>query len=245
MEENITPPAPKTKTFIQRITGIFFEPKSTFEALDEKPDIVTAILILLIASFIGFSGAMILGFRNPDAIAKMKDVHDEKAMAIAKFAVPIVGGIFAMIFAVAMLLFKAVIIHVLVPFLDGKSTYKKLVTVLGYASAPLIPFSILLLSYALLNPNTYLPLTASLSLIFTPDKVGVVWSSLCGQIDLFIIWSLFLSIQGLCVIYKFSWKKSAAIILTLWLIGVSIQTGSVILSQHLFPKTEQTQTKED
>lgn len=245
MEENITPPAPKTKTFIQRITGIFFEPKSTFEALDEKPDIVTAIVILLIASFIGFSGMMILGFRNPDTIAKMNTIHDEKAMTIAKYAVPIVGGIFAMIFAIAMLLFKAAIIHVLVPFLDGKSTYKKLVTVLGYACAPLIPFSILLLVYALLNPNTYTPLTASLSLFFTPDKVGMVWSSLCGQVDLFAFCSLFLSIQGLCVIYKFTWKKSAAIILTLWLIAVCLQTGSVMVSQHFFPKEQQTQTKDD
>ncbi len=258
MEENVTPSLRKTKSlpkecwdksFFQRITGIFFEPTSVFQSLDEKPDIVTAIAIALLATLIGFIGSgLIWGIiwgHNLSSQALEQMSTFEKVIIFAKYAHPFIGGIYVMIFAIAALLIKAVLIHVLVPFLDGKSTYTKVVSVLGYASAPLILFSILLLVYALLNPNAYPPLTASLSLFFTPDKVGPVWSSLYSQIDLFVLWSLFLSIQGLSVIYKFTWKKSAAIILLLWILSISIQTGGVLIAHRFFSEEQPAQTKDD
>ncbi len=242
MEENITPPVRITKSFFQRITGIFFEPTSVFQALDEKPDLITAIIIVAIATLIMSIGGVMLGFRNPETIEKFSKLPENTVM-MAKYATPIIGGIFAIIFAIGLLLMKAGIIHVIVPFLDGKSTYKKLVTVLGYSYAPMILFSILLITSAILNQDSFTPFTASLGLYFTSDKSGPVINALCSQIDVFSLWSLFLSIQGLSVIYKFNWKKSAAIVLVFWLIGVSLIVGGVMTKEHFFP-TQQTQTQQ-
>ncbi|MEM8858023.1 MAG: Yip1 family protein [Chloroflexota bacterium] len=71
---------------------------------------------------------------------------------------------------------------------------------------------------------------------FVPPSAGeLALFSLAGFLDVFVIWRLLLMILGVMIVAKLNWKKSAAIILIPWLIGVGIAVGSAsLVSQFTF-----------
>jgi hypothetical protein len=242
MEEIKSPISVGKNSLLSRITGIFYEPTSVFKSLDEKPDLIGAILIPVIAFLITSVTGVLLTFRNPEFLDKLTKMP-EQAATITKYGGPVIGGLFGVIGGLILFFIYAGIIHVIAPFLDGKSSFKKLIAVLGYSNAPIILFGLLMLLFALLNTSSYTPFTASLGLVLTKEKVGLTMNALYSHIDLFAFWSLFLSIIGMAIIYKFSWKKAATIVLTLWLIGLGIQVGITKVMEPFIKQSEQSQDK--
>jgi hypothetical protein len=226
------------KNYLQRVIGIFSSPKSVFEYIDEKPDMILSLLIPVVATILIAIAAITVSFRSPQYLEAMKKMPESMSTAM-KYGAPIIGGIFGIVFVIIILLIQAGIIHVIAPFLNGKGSYKKVVCVLGYSSAPLLIFGVLSLIYMFLNPNDYIPFTASLGMIFTIEKVGLFWNKLYSSFDLFHFWSLGLTILGISVVYKFSWKKAAAIILVMWLIGVGLGLGMVKVFEPFYNKAQQ------
>ncbi len=65
---------------------------------------------------------------------------------------------------------------------------------------------------------------------FTPPSGGeLALFALAGSLDIFSIWRLLLLILGVMIIAKLNWKKSAAIILIPWALGIAISVGSTAL----------------
>ena len=240
MEDINTQSEQPKKSVMSRLSGIFFEPGSIYKYLDQKPDLSTALIITILAAMITSIAGVILQFRNPEFIANMNKMPEQTA-AVMKYGAPIIGAVFGVIFGLIMFFIYAGIIHVIAPFLDGKSTFKKLIVVLGYANAPMILFAVLMLVFALINTNSHTPFTASLGLILTREKVGITMNAFYSKIDLFAFWSMFLSILGLSAIYKFGWKKATAIVVILWMIGLGIQVGITKAMEPLIKQSQQNQ----
>jgi hypothetical protein len=232
------------KNYLQRVIGIFSSPKSVFQYIDEKPDLVLSLLIPVIATILVSIASITISFRSPQYLEAMKKMPESMSTAM-KYGAPIIGGIFGIVFMLIIILIKAGIIHVIAPFLNGKGSFKKVVCVLGYSSAPLLIFGVLSIIYMFLNPNDYIPFTASLGMIYTVEKVGIFWYSLYSSLDLFAFWSLGLSIAGVGIVYKFSWKKAAVIILAMWLIGVGLGLGMVKVFEPFYNKSQQQQGQTD
>ena len=69
---------------------------------------------------------------------------------------------------------------------------------------------------------------------FVPPSGGeLALFALAGYLDVFVIWRLLLMILGVMIIAKLNWKKSAAIILIPWLIGVGIAVGAASLVSQI------------
>ncbi len=225
------------KNWLGRITGVFYEPAETFRQLDEKPDLITALLIPLVVTLISGSAGIILSFRNPEFMDKMSQMPDKANPQIFMWVGAIVGIIFALIWCLGSILLKSGIIHVIAPFMNGKGNYKNLLTVIGYAYVPYLIFSLLFSAYVILNPSSFTPLMANLSILVKKDEVSPLIFSLLSQFDVFVFWMLFLCITGVSVVYKFSRKKAAIIILGLWLVTatISVIVGGIV-GPKLFPK---------
>lgn len=231
------------KSYLQRVFGMFTNPKSVFEYINEKPDLILSLLIPVIATILIMISGAIIGFRSPEALERMKNFSESTSMMV-KYGATIVMSIFAVIFAVIFILIQAGIIHVIAPFLNGKGNFKSLVCVLAYSSAPMLIFGLISLAYIFLNPNVYIPFTASLGMIYTAEKVGFMWNAFYQNFDLFRFWSMGLTIVGVTIVYKFNWKKSAAIILVMWLIGMGLGLGIVKFTEPFRDKAQQTQTED-
>ena len=231
------------KSYFQRVLGMFTSPGETFKYLDEKPDLIAALSVPVIGTILVAVASTIIGIRSPQFEESMKQMP-ESMSTVMKYGAPIIGAIFGVIFVLIVLLIKAGIVHVIAPFLNGKASFKKLVCILGYSTAPGLIFGVLAVLYIFLNPNDYIPFTASLGMVLTQAKVGLFWYSLCTNIDLFAFWSLGLTIIGVAIIYKFSWKKAVAILLSLWLIGVGLQLGLVKVFEPFYNKAQQAQEED-
>jgi hypothetical protein len=232
------------KNYLQRVFGIFTSPRSVFEYIDEKPDMILSLLIPVIVTILVAIAAITMGFRSPEALERMKNMSESMSM-FTKYGAPIILAIFGTVFVLIIILIKAGIIHVIAPFLNGKGEFKKVVCVLGYSLVPALIFGVLSVIYMLLNPNDYIPFTASLGMIYTAEKSGYLWNAFYQNFDLFQFWSMGLTILGVSIVYKFSWKKAAAIILVMWLIGVGLGLGvGKVFEPFLNKSKQQSQTSD-
>lgn len=69
---------------------------------------------------------------------------------------------------------------------------------------------------------------------FVPPSGGeLALFALAGYLDIFVIWRLLLMILGVMIVAKLNWKKSAAIILIPWLIGVGVAVGAASLVSQI------------
>jgi hypothetical protein len=232
------------KNWLQRVTGILFEPEEIFKALNRKPDIITALLIPILSALFGGIAGIMLTYRTPDFIEKMNQLPDKGNPQTILLAGLIIGIIFALIFSLGALLLKSGIIHVFAPFLNGKGDYKSLLSILGYSCFPSLVFSFLLFIYVLSNPNVATPLLANLSMLVKQDEVSPLLFSFLSIFDLFSFWGLFLSVSGVSVVYKMTKAKAAIIIFSIWLISsmaIVIYTG--VVSPKMFPKANQQTTE--
>jgi len=230
------------KSYLQRVFGMFTEPREVFQYIDEKPGIILALLIPVLATVMISVAAIVQNFRNPQYLETMKKMP-ETMSNVMKYGASVIGAIFGVVFVLIILLVQAGIIHVIAPFLNGKGSFKKLLCVLGYSSVPSLILGILSLIYIAINQNDYIPFSASLGLFFTQEKVGLYWHALSQSIDIISFWSMGLVILGVSIIYKFSWKKAAVIILAFWLLGVGLGLGVIKAFEPFYKNAQQQQVE--
>jgi len=78
-------------------------------------------------------------------------------------------------------------------------------------------------TYLVISNGTSFGVTTSLAILLPTPQVGeskTLLYRLLSRFDIFTIWTLVLWIIGLAVVYKFSTKKSATMVLTLWAIYI-------------------------
>jgi hypothetical protein len=235
----------------QTLTGIFFEPGRTFDALRSRPRFLAAGLICMIA-FMAFYLTYLqrVGYENqvnaevevaaqkndmpPEQKAAARDIQLKPFVKVIRYLSPPVG--FVIIFA-----FGALIYFLGAMMMGKRISYKQALSVSAYASLPPLVLSMLLnIVILFIRPPTEDAelarglgglVHANLGILSDPTANPVMTTAL-ASIDLFALYGLFLAALGLRKIARMSAGAAWTVVLVIWLIGVLLKVGISLLTKN-------------
>ena len=232
------PAGPEMST-AETITGIFFEPSRTFEALRARPRFLVAGLIMLaLACLVTLILYMRVDMgqymrdrmeRSPRS-AQMTEAQKEMNVRFGK----ILGSI-AVPVAVPILIAGGAALYLLgVMAFGGSITYKKALSVWTYSSLPpsVLGALIAILVLFLKSPDSIDPehmVATNPGSLMNEETSRVVVTAL-SELDLLKFFGLFLAALGLRKVAKLSSGQAWGVVLALWAIGALVRIGLAALS---------------
>lgn len=234
------PPAePPARNTFQRIAGVLFAPADTFRDIARKPDILVPLIIMVVIGFI--CAAILVPRMDFDAMMQeqmaqsgrqMSEADMERASKmgaafgkVMAFASPILGvAVWAIIAGVLLLAHR---------LFGGEGNYKQAFSTTIYAWVPQAISGVVLTIVAAakgeVNPATMQTLVKSSPAFLVEMSDNPVLFSLLSSLDLFTIWTLILLVIGFSTLSRLSRGKSAAIVISLWLVIVVVKLGFAAL----------------
>jgi hypothetical protein len=228
----------------QTLSGIFFEPGRTFEALRARPRFLAATIILVVAflastivffSKVDYDQMVRQAIENSPRADQMSPEQKETAISIQTkpivkyglgYGLPIIG-VFVIVFAGAA-------IYLLGSMAMGKKmSYKQALAVWSYSSLPPTLLAtianIIMLFVRPPDPADAAAargglIHANLGILFDRTAHPVMVSAL-GAIDLFVIYGLVLAAIGLRKTGRLSSGSAWTVVIVVWLIGVVLRVG--------------------
>lgn len=238
MSDPNTPATGAEMSTAETLTGIFFEPSRTFEALRARPRFLVAGLILLVLAII----VTVLLYtrvdmgqymrermeRSPQA-AQLSEEQKDRQVRIGKSF-----GAVAIPLSVPIILAGGAALYLLgVLAFGGSITYKKSLAVWAYSSIPpsvlgaVIAILVLFLKSAdSIDPEHMVATNPAVLLGEDASKILVAFLS---QFDLLRFYGIFLAALGLRKVGKLSSAQAWGVVITLWLIGALLRIGSAAL----------------
>jgi hypothetical protein len=224
-------PGPKPNGF-QRIIGVLISPDETFASIARQPDFLAPLLLIIVLSAVGgFIFAQRVDFTAParEAMEERGNVSEaqmESALRITAtvskviaYGSPLLSVIVLMIVAGVMLLaFR---------MMGAEGTFKQAFSVTLYAWVPLMILNIIVI--AIVASRTGITALDLPTLVMSNPGFLVTMKehpllfALLTSIDIFTIWSMVLFIFGFSYVSKFSKSKSAAIVITVWVLWTCIR----------------------
>jgi len=219
---------------IQRVIGVFFSPRDTFEDIDRKPDWVVplVIILLVVVAFTIITMPITMPERMEMQRQKMEergmtDEQIDNALATGAKVGKVIGPIGAAISTtIALLIFTLILWFVGNIVLGGQTTFKKMFSVYNYSS--LIGMLGLLLTIPLIIQKQTANVHFSLALLLPEDQSKTILYKTLKAFGLFSIWQYVVLAIGFAVIYKFSMKKAG---LTMAILFVLYVIFTVTMSQ--------------
>ena len=216
----------KDMGLIGKIAGIFTSPSEAFESIDQKPSWAGPFIIGLVVFFI--FQFFTLDIQVADRIAMMEargmtaeqlDVVKGQMEGPAKYAGFIVGPIMML---VIWAILSGIYMFVGNTVMGGESKFKNVFAVVAWSSL-IGTISLLLRTFLVISKGTNQGVVTSLAILLPTPGLAEGPSALyrlLNQFDVFTIWSLFVTIIGFSVVFKFTTKKSATFVIVLWAIYV-------------------------
>ena len=222
----------------ETLSGIFFEPGRTFEALRARPRFLVAGLILLIlASLVTLvlytrvdMGQFIRDRieRSPNAAQAteaQKDMQVRFGKMIGAVAIPL---------SVPIAIAAGAALYLLgVMAFGGSITYKKSLSVWAYSWLPpsVLGALIALLVLFLKSPDSIVPerLVATNPGALLSEESSRVLAAFLSQFDLLRFYGLFLAALGLRKIAKLSSGQAWGVVISLWVLGLIFAVASAAL----------------
>ncbi len=220
--------AKKEMGFFEKLAGIFISPRETFEALDRKPTwlipflIVVAVVLVMtvLTRDIGMQD-MLARFEASDMPQEQIDRIVEQSQGPGRYF-QIIG---VPVFMIATwCLFAGILLFTGNTILGGKSTFKKMLSMVSWSSLIGI-VSAAIHTALIVTKGTTQGVTTSLALLLADPEPGAKPSflfRLLSKFDVFTIWEMVLWAIGTSVLYRFSMKKSAGMVAVLWVLWVII-----------------------
>ncbi len=223
--------AKKEMGFFEKLAGIFISPRETFEALDRKPTwlipflIVVAVVLVMtvLTRDIGMQD-MLARFEASDMPQEQIDRIVEQSQGPGRYF-QIIG---VPVFMIATwCLFAGILLFTGNTILGGKSTFKKMLSMVSWSSLIGI-VSAAIHTALIVTKGTTQGVTTSLALLLADPEPGAKPSflfRLLSKFDVFTIWEMVLWAIGTSVLYRFSMKKSAGMVAALWVLWVIISVS--------------------
>ena len=248
--EQQAPEEPARLGPLQRLVGTLFSPGETFEDVNRKPTIIVPIII---AMLVAVASTTFFNWRvNPDwdkiIRAQIKKQVDKSGQSIteeqmqqrvnigktfAKFTpliavvgAPIVYLVFAGIFALGMM------------FIQAKTTFKKVLSVVAWTSAAtgivsmIVTVAVLMVrdpaELRTLDPSQFGSIVPSNVGAFLASDMGAAIRALATSLDVFTIWWLILLSIGFAAIAgskKITSSKTGVMVFGFWAIWVVVKVG--------------------
>lgn len=243
MSETMAPPstsasAESEMSTGETLTGIFFEPSRTYEALRARPRFLVAGVILfviaVVVTVVLYSRVDMAQYirdrieRNPNAAQlsdAQKDMQVQMGKTIGMVAIP--ASVPIIIAAGAALYLLAVMVF------GGSISYKKSLAVWTYSSLPpsVLGALIAILVMFLKSPDSIDPehmVVTNPGALLGEDASKVLVAAL-SQFDLLRFYGLFLAALGLRKIAKLSSGQAWGVVIGLWLIGSIFRIASAAI----------------
>ena len=219
----------------EKIAGIFISPRETFEALDRKPTWLVPFIIIAVMTLGMTLLTRDIGVQDMMAKFQASELPQEQIDKIAAQSQGVGKYIQMVLIPVATLAIWAIFAGILLfcgnTLLGGSAKFKKLFSMMSWSSL-VSCLAIIVNTAIILSKGTTQGVTTSLAVLLPvpglSDKPSIFYR-LLSKFDLFTIWSLVLWTIGLSVIYKFTVKKSAGLVIALWAVWIviSIAFGSL------------------
>lgn len=224
-------PGPEPGGF-QRIVGALISPDETFASIARRPDFLAPLLLILILAVIGgVLFAQRVDFVTPAREAmeergNMSDAQIESAMKMTASISKVIAYVSPLIALIALAIVAAVYLGAF-RAMGGEGTFKQAWSITLYAWMPLTILNIIVLVIVAMKTGitgTDLPtLVMSNPAFLVTMKEHPLLFALLANIDIFTIWTLVLMIFGFSYMAKFTKPKSAAIVITVWVLWTCIR----------------------
>lgn len=235
LEEAAIPPDEEpSKNAIQRIVGVLFSPKSTFEDINRKPDwlipLILIVLVTLAATYVFMAHADMLELIRAQLEKSGRPVPSDDALAgSAKYAV-VFSYISIIVFVpVGMLVVGGVLFMIFSFIMGAETTYKKMFGVTVYASITgivrtLIAIPILFSKQPSEFGNPADVVQSNLAFLFDPAQKAL--HALGKSLDIFTVWYIVVLAIGVSAISKgISQSKALVTLLILWALVICAVVG--------------------
>jgi len=227
----------------QKVWGIFFDPRRTFSSLSEKPTWILPVIVLIVIAMI--SSVLVTPFRMQEAIEKIdqnprltaeqreriiEDMQERQAkpwMKLISYGIgPIVAIFFIVLVVSAALYFGGNVL------LGGDSSFKQIFSVYSWSSLVSIPALIVKAPLMLVKNSTHVH--TSLAALMPSGSDESIFFKILTHTDIFTIWEIWLISIGLAIVYKFSTKKSAGMVIAWYVFYVVVSVGFSVLTKGRF-----------
>lgn len=234
----------------QTLTGIFFEPGRTFEALRARPRFLVAGLVC-VAAFMAFYLAYLqrVGYENQvnaeievraqktdmaeEQKSQMRDIQLRPFVKAIRYVTPPLG--FVIVFA-----FSGLVYFLGAMVMGKRISYKQALSITTYSSLPPLLLGMLLnLVILFIRPPTEDAelarglgglVHANLGMISDPVASPVLTTAL-ASVDLFAFYGLFLTALGLRKVARMSSGAAWTVVLAIWLVVLLIKIGISALTK--------------
>ena len=213
-----------------KVVGIFTSPRETFESIDQKPTWFIPFLIVVIISIVLQYFTMDIRMKDGIAMMEAREIPVEQIEARQSWMDGPMKYIGFAAVPVGVLIVWAIISGILLfggnTVMGGESKFKKVFSVVAWSSLIGLVGEILK-TFLILSKGTTRGVVTSLAILVPTPELGQssFLHRLLSQFDLFSIWGMVLWIIGLSVVYRFTMKKSATLVISLWAIWVVISVA--------------------
>jgi hypothetical protein len=211
-----------------RMMNIFLAPRQAFESIDRKPDWLIPLVIILLVMVV-FT-IQIMPIVMPIQMEKQRVKMEERgmsadqidqAMSMGEKTGKIIGPIAGVVtYAIILLLISGIVLFVGNILMGGKTTFKKIFSVVTYSSLIGTLNQILVLPIILSKKTAEVHF--SLATFLPVDNAETLMYQFLKKFDLFAIWSLIVMGIGIAVIYRFTTKKSMTMVTALYVVYMAI-----------------------
>ena len=222
-------PAEPKPNSIARMFGVLVSPEATFASIARRPTWAAPLIVLIVLSLV--SGIVMSSRLNFAAAAReqmesRKDLTPEQADRAVRMAASMgkIIPLMAPLFMVIGLLIVAGILLLAFRLFGGEGTFVQAFAATNYASMPSVIKTIIVLIVVLAKGGATLAPTAlptlvrsNLAFLFDPKDQAMAYA-FAANFDIFSIWVLILMIIGFAHLARVSKAKSAAIVISLWLV---------------------------
>jgi hypothetical protein len=221
----------KEAGFFEKLAGVFISPRETFEAVDRRPTWIAPFVIIAVLALgmtyltrqIGMQD-MLARFQASGMPQEQIDQITARSQGPGQYLQMVLVPLFMLI---VWALFAAVLWFTGNTILGGNSTFKKMLALVSWSSLIGI-LSMIIHTALILMKGTTQGVTTSLALLMADPEPGAKPSflfRLLSKFDVFTLWQMALWAVGVAVIYRFSTKKSAAMVAVLWVLWVIISVS--------------------
>lgn len=231
------------KNSFARLVGVFVAPTETFEDIARKPDILVPLLILAVVGIV--TTILVMPHLDFDAVVAQQaeqirksspNVSDADLAQMARFtkAIAKVGGYAATLVMIVGYLVIALVLWGAFRLMGGAGDYKQALSTTLYAFMPRmllggIVGTIIVMSRGMVDPTQIAAVVKSSPAFLVDMKEQPALFALLASFDLFVLWTIALLVLGFSAVSRLSKAKSAAIVVTLWLVTVVIKVGFTAL----------------
>ncbi|MGA2274837.1 MAG: YIP1 family protein [Bryobacteraceae bacterium] len=204
-------PAPAGMSEFSRITGVFFDPKKTFEDIAKRPTWIVPVVLMIIAALavsmtmsqrIGWERIVRHGMEANSRVQQMTPEQREQALTLGVKIASIMGYAGIVLVPVIYVIMAAVLLVMASGILSAGVRFKQVFAVVCYASLTGLISSILTIVVMFLKNPDELDIQNPLAFFnpgafMDPNSGSKFVYSLATSLDLFSFWAILLMAVGL------------------------------------------------